>query len=426
MDGTRYGPRYLPRDGPRGCVKREINGYPIQVAIPAFGDQEDEGRRMKTLLIVSPETAPIAHDDAQRKRERDGDFPRASLLEQALGADVIDRASLSAISGMRRALYRPLPSWVIQTLEVWRQARHYDAVVTWDDRVALLYAGLRRLTPGRQPRHIAIVSWMPPSKKGLALSLAQRGIDRIIVWGGLQRDLLVELFGVAESRVVETCYFVDQQFFHPMDVPTDSMCAVGNSKRDYATLIQAMRGLPITCNIITTARLEPDGTSDWGVTGQALRRESEVPDNVVVRSATPFELRATYARAKFAVAPLFPNLRDHGITTIAEAMAMGKAVIASSIRGLPDFFEDGVTGLLVPAGDPAALRAAIEHLWAHPEVAARMGAEGRRRAETLFALDRFVASVRQVVDEVVEPNTPGVPTASPQQAERALPEHVAA
>jgi glycosyltransferase involved in cell wall biosynthesis len=250
---------------------------------------------------------------------------------------------------------------------------------------------------------------MPPAKKGLALSLVQRGIDRVVVWGGLQKDLLGELFGVAESRLVETCYFVDQQFFHPMDIPTDSICAVGNSKRDYATLIQAMRGLPITCNIMTTARPIRDVTSDYGVTGQALSREAAVPDNVVVRSASPLELRACYARAKFAVAPLFPNLRDHGITTIAEAMAMGKAVIASNIRGLPDFFEDGVTGLLVPPGDPAALRAAIEYLWAHPEVAALMGAEGRRRAETLFALDRFVASVRQVVDEAVGANAPLIP-----------------
>jgi len=376
---------------------------------------------MKTLLIVSPETAPIPHDDAQRKRERDGNFPRVSLLEEALNADVIDRASLDAISGPRRALYRPLPPWVIQTLEVWRRARHYDAVVTWDDRVALLYAGLRRLTPGRKPPHIAIVSWMAPAKKGLALSLAQRGIDRIIVWGGLQKDLLVELFGVSESRLVETCYFVDQQFFHPIDVPTDSICAVGNSKRDYATLIRAMRGLPITCNIVTNARPKLDSTSDWSVTSQALSREPELPDNVVVRSASPLELRACYARAKFVVAPLFPNLRDHGITTIAEAMAMGKAIIASRIRGLPDFVEDGVTGLLVPPGDPAALRQAVEYLWAHPEAAARMGAEGRRCAETLFALDRFVASVRQVVDEVVGANTPIIQTKPPQQAMAELP-----
>ncbi len=269
---------------------------------------------MKTLLIISPETAPIPHDDARRKRERDGDAPRVSLLEEVLSADVIDRAALDAISGARRVLYRPFPSWVIQALEVWRRARHYDAVVTWDDRVALLYAGLRRLTPGRKPAHVAIVSWMPPAKKGLVLSLAQRGIDRVIVWGGLQKDLLAELFGVSESRLVETCYFVDQQFFHPMDVPTDSICAVGNSKRDYATLIQAMRGLPITCNIMTTARPKLDVTSDYGVTGQALSREPEAPDNVIVRSASPRRtarlLRASEVRGGAAL-PQFARPRHH-------------------------------------------------------------------------------------------------------------------
>ena len=64
----------------------------------------------------------------------------------------------------------------------------------------------------------------------------------------------------------------------------------------------------------------------------------------------------------------------------AEAMAHGRPVVASAVGGLLDLVEDGVTGLLVPPGDVAALRSALERLLADPELRARLGAAARARA----------------------------------------------
>jgi glycosyltransferase involved in cell wall biosynthesis len=109
-----------------------------------------------------------------------------------------------------------------------------------------------------------------------------------------------------------------------------------------------------------------------------------------------------------------------GITTILEAMAMGKAVIATATAGQRDvvrgrlctrfgpsgepiggpfnFGFDGdclsdCTGLYVPPGDPAALRSAIEYLLSHPNEAREMGAAGRRLVEQHMTLDQFVVRV---------------------------------
>jgi phosphatidylinositol alpha-1,6-mannosyltransferase len=73
----------------------------------------------------------------------------------------------------------------------------------------------------------------------------------------------------------------------------------------------------------------------------------------------------------------------------AEAMACGLAVVASDVDGLREVVEDGVTGTLVPYGDTAEMADAVARLLLVPEERARMGAEGRRRAERLFSREVF-------------------------------------
>jgi glycosyltransferase involved in cell wall biosynthesis len=68
-----------------------------------------------------------------------------------------------------------------------------------------------------------------------------------------------------------------------------------------------------------------------------------------------------------------------------EAMACGKAVVASDTGGLSDIVVDGETGLLVPPGDPIALRLAIDDLLADAGRREAMGAAGRDRARRFFA-----------------------------------------
>jgi glycosyltransferase involved in cell wall biosynthesis len=48
---------------------------------------------------------------------------------------------------------------------------------------------------------------------------------------------------------------------------------------------------------------------------------------------------------------------------IAEAMACGRAVVATNVDGIPEIVQDGTTGLLVPAEDPASLASALIKLY---------------------------------------------------------------
>jgi glycosyltransferase involved in cell wall biosynthesis len=62
---------------------------------------------------------------------------------------------------------------------------------------------------------------------------------------------------------------------------------------------------------------------------------------------------------------------------------------------------DGETGLLVPPGDPDALAAAIAKLLQAPEMAAEMGAAGRRRVIARYRVETMARRVEELYDAVL-------------------------
>ena len=104
--------------------------------------------------------------------------------------------------------------------------------------------------------------------------------------------------------------------------------------------------------------------------GEVLRRISEA-DCVVVPSVTA------------------QNHDAEGIPVVAmEAMGSGAPVVATRHSGLPELIEDGVTGLLVPEGDPDAIADAISSVMQDLERAKRIGSQARRHIRTAFDGER--------------------------------------
>ena len=96
---------------------------------------------------------------------------------------------------------------------------------------------------------------------------------------------------------------------------------------------------------------------------------------------------------------VLPSLREAQGISLLEAMARRRAVVASDVGGIPEVITDGVDGLLVAPGDPAALAAAVTRLLADPELRRRLGDAGHRTVAERFSIDAQVRRTEQVYDE---------------------------
>jgi glycosyltransferase involved in cell wall biosynthesis len=89
---------------------------------------------------------------------------------------------------------------------------------------------------------------------------------------------------------------------------------------------------------------------------------------------------------------VFPSRSEGMPAAVLEAMSCELPVVAADVGATGEEVVDGVTGLLVPAGDPPALADAIARLGADPAERGRMGLAGRRRVSESFTPDRAVAN----------------------------------
>ncbi len=103
------------------------------------------------------------------------------------------------------------------------------------------------------------------------------------------------------------------------------------------------------------------------------------------------ELARELAEASVVVVPsLWPE--PFGLVGI-EAFAAGRPAVASATGGIGDWLEDGVSGLLVPPGDPGRLAEALQKILADPVLQSRMGAAGRAHVAARFTPGAHVAAL---------------------------------
>ena len=99
---------------------------------------------------------------------------------------------------------------------------------------------------------------------------------------------------------------------------------------------------------------------------------------------------------------VLPSFSEGRPNVVLEAMACGRPVVASRVGGVPELVCDGVTGLLLPAGDSAALSAAIRGLMGDRDRLRTMGTAARECVETSgWTWEAAAAATDEVYSELV-------------------------
>ena len=132
---------------------------------------------------------------------------------------------------------------------------------------------------------------------------------------------------------------------------------------------------------------------------RALTRELALDDAVTFLGALPPDaLAEEYARATVFV---LVSRQETLPVALQEAMASGRAVIASPVGGVPHLVRDGETGFLVPYGDPEGFADRLVRLLSDGAVRARLGEAARRQALERFTVDSVCRRTLDVYQEVI-------------------------
>ena len=116
----------------------------------------------------------------------------------------------------------------------------------------------------------------------------------------------------------------------------------------------------------------------------------------------PFSDRPTIKAAlSTATLLVLPSLEENCPMTVLEAMAAGVPVVAAKVGGLPELFEEGVTGLFCDPNDPVSIRTAIQRVLSKPGFARELTARARRHANESFHPERIAQRHVEIYREVL-------------------------
>lgn len=262
---------------------------------------------------------------------------------------------------------------------------------------------------GRLLFQLALLKWLVPSNptrlvvldillsrpvttrdkiKALITKLLLKKVHRFLLYYK-NTEGLQETYSIAAEKCRYVPFKINQIDLVRGVTPTDGgyiFCG-GKTRRDFATLFEAVRGTDLPVKVVTT------DNSDIREHGSYLDR-SKVPDNVevVISDGSAETFIRHMAAARLVAMPIIPDICGAGIGVYIMAMALRKCVVISEIPGTSDTVPAG-TLLVVPARDPVALREALAHAFHDAVFRDRFEQNGYRYATALGAEEQLLHSV---------------------------------
>lgn len=170
-------------------------------------------------------------------------------------------------------------------------------------------------------------------------------------------------------------------------------------KKGYPVLLEALASLPANCDWRFShigggpeldhlkARAQQLGI-DHRITWRGALPQTDVVD--ALRNSDVFVLASQI---------LADGDRDGLPNVLMEAQSQGVACLATSVSGIPELIEDGVTGSLVPPSDPASLAAALVDLADDPVKRRALALAGQERVRAAFDHDHTIGQLVELFEQ---------------------------
>lgn len=347
------------------------------------------------------------------------DGPLVARLRTA-GADVRVLPVLKKLTSRRGWIY--LAGFVLNfpraILALRSVVRDTHAALMHTNTIHNLYGGPAAWVTGTPHIwHIREIVWQKGWLRRVELWLARHLSTRIIVTS----DAVAAMFGPPEGRpttLVKVSNGIEVDRFHPGEAPQirEALGAQGDAPLfGLVCRLDVWKGVEVFLEAAAQvvrdrpeARFAVVGGAIAGLEAYAAslreRARSLGVETHVTWTGWAYgpEMMPDVHRALDVLVLASTEPEPFGLTVV-EGMASGRPVIATAHGGPCELVVDGVTGLLVPPKDPAALAAAMRQCLDTPAAARAMGEAGRARAVERYSSAAYLAGVQRVYAEVLDP-----------------------
>ncbi|MFC1812290.1 glycosyltransferase [Thermodesulfobacteriota bacterium] len=222
--------------------------------------------------------------------------------------------------------------------------------------------------------------------------LSLKGTDQIICLSNKVHDHLINDYCINKNQIHHLLWGPDLKFYGKPKPLGNYIVSAGKTGRDYDTLCTALKGLDIP-SIIFCGKSNPP---------------KKVPSNVKVSASQSNkniisykELLTWYQRAFLVAIPLQNMPILLGLTSLLDAMVVGRPAIVTKNPFLDIDVEAEGCGIWVEPGDVEGWRRAIIRLWNNPNEANDMGARGRELCENTFNINNFSQELEYIIQKTL-------------------------
>jgi glycosyltransferase involved in cell wall biosynthesis len=201
-----------------------------------------------------------------------------------------------------------------------------------------------------------------------------------ILISGAEAETLPKRFSLQEDHYSYNSFGVDARFWRPAERTRKFVLAIGDSFRDYGTLLRAAKDIRSQLLIVTAQELSHPLPNNVSTRRGCWRNEILLDE----------ELRELYQAAICVVVPLEDRPEPTGQSVCLQAMSCGRPVIMTRTRGLwSSHLRDGENLFMVNPGDSVDLAAKVNRLVDDPCLAAKLGHAARESVYRHFRIVDF-------------------------------------